>query len=220
MPAQEVVTMSRSLIPCLALPVLPAISPGHLCSPQVTPKMVIMYPMLAPHSGLAAQLEIPRASSSRHLWNSSAIRIPCLRIARRMAGSMSTFARTRTPYALRYGSLHNRAAEVERTCSAYDGAFCIYPWYTLGSGGFHYGADYPDTLKDFRQADQFTQTPRCGGPYGPTRLTARPSCIKTLFSGFTGYRKTPRKPEVNASEPATMPFWKASFSQIRESSAD
>jgi hypothetical protein len=57
-------------------------------------------------------------------------------------------------------------AEVKATCSVYGGAFCIYPWYTLGKSGFHFGVDYPDTLKDFGQALQFTQTPLCGGPFG------------------------------------------------------
>jgi hypothetical protein len=59
-------------------------------------------------------------------------------------------------------------AEVALTCSVYGGAFCIYPWYTLAKNGlFHYGIDYPDTLKDFGQADQFQQTTQCGGPFGP-----------------------------------------------------
>ncbi|HYL94107.1 MAG TPA: hypothetical protein VEW69_13230, partial [Alphaproteobacteria bacterium] len=58
-------------------------------------------------------------------------------------------------------------AEVALTCPTYGGAFCIYPWFTLGKTGFHYGVDYPDTLKDFGQADQFTQTKQCGGPFGP-----------------------------------------------------
>jgi hypothetical protein len=58
-------------------------------------------------------------------------------------------------------------SEVLQTCSVYGGAFCIYPWYTLGKTGFHYGVDYPDTLKDFGQANQFQQTPQCGGPFGP-----------------------------------------------------
>ncbi len=57
-------------------------------------------------------------------------------------------------------------AEVNLTCATYGGAFCIYPWYTLGKTGFHYGVDYPDTLKDFGQADQFQQTAQCGGPFG------------------------------------------------------
>jgi hypothetical protein len=58
-------------------------------------------------------------------------------------------------------------AEVNQYCSTYGGAFCIYPWYTLGTTGYHYGVDYSDTLKDFGQADQFAQTPQCGGPFGP-----------------------------------------------------
>jgi hypothetical protein len=57
-------------------------------------------------------------------------------------------------------------AEVALTCATYGGPFCIYPWYTLGTTGFHYGIDYPDTKKDFGQADQFQQTLQCGGPFG------------------------------------------------------
>jgi len=57
-------------------------------------------------------------------------------------------------------------AEVNQTCATYGGAFCIYPWYTLGKSGFHYGVDYPDTQKDFGQANQFRQTLQCGGPFG------------------------------------------------------
>ena len=58
-------------------------------------------------------------------------------------------------------------AEVNQSCAQYGGPFCIYPWFTLGSSGFHYGVDYPDNLKDFGQADQFQQTLQCGGPFGP-----------------------------------------------------
>jgi hypothetical protein len=57
-------------------------------------------------------------------------------------------------------------AEVEQTCATYGGPFCVYPWYTLGASGWHYGVDYPDTLKDFGQANQFAQTTKCGGPFG------------------------------------------------------
>ena len=57
-------------------------------------------------------------------------------------------------------------AEVLASCSVYGGPFCIYPWYTLGKSGFHYGVDFPDTIKDFGQADQFQQTTNCGGPFG------------------------------------------------------
>jgi hypothetical protein len=59
-------------------------------------------------------------------------------------------------------------AEVNQSCTSYGGPFCIYPWFTLStSGGYHYGVDFPDTLKNFGQADQFAQTTRCGGPFGP-----------------------------------------------------
>jgi hypothetical protein len=53
-------------------------------------------------------------------------------------------------------------------CSGYGGPFCIYPWFaTTAGGGWHYGVDYPDTVADFGRADQFPQTTRCGGPFGP-----------------------------------------------------
>lgn len=58
-------------------------------------------------------------------------------------------------------------AEVNQYCPVYGAPFCIYPWYTLGSSGYHYGVDFPDNLKDFGQADQFPQTTQCGGPFGP-----------------------------------------------------
>ena len=32
--------------------------------------------------------------------------------------------------------------------------------------GFHYGVDYPDTVDDYSQVNQFAQTPQCGGPFG------------------------------------------------------
>jgi hypothetical protein len=59
-------------------------------------------------------------------------------------------------------------AEVDQFCPSYGGPFCIYPWYTLLSdGGYSYGVDYPTTVKDFGQADQFAQTAACGGVFGP-----------------------------------------------------
>jgi hypothetical protein len=60
-------------------------------------------------------------------------------------------------------------AEVNQYCGAanYGGPFCIYPWYSLGTSGFHYGVDFADNLNDFGQADQFAQDLRCGGPFGP-----------------------------------------------------
>jgi hypothetical protein len=58
-------------------------------------------------------------------------------------------------------------AEVNQSCNVYGGPFCIYPWFTLGTTGYHYGVDFPGTLKDFGQANQFSQTTECGGPFGP-----------------------------------------------------
>jgi len=59
-------------------------------------------------------------------------------------------------------------AEVNDFCGAanYGSPFCIYPWYSLGTSGFHYGVDYPDTVNNYGQADQFAQTLECGGPFG------------------------------------------------------
>jgi hypothetical protein len=57
-------------------------------------------------------------------------------------------------------------AEALASCSVYGGPFCIYPWFSLGSSGFHYGVDFPDNMRDFGQANQFSQTPQCGGPFG------------------------------------------------------
>jgi hypothetical protein len=58
-------------------------------------------------------------------------------------------------------------AEVNQCCPVYGAPFCIYPWFTLGSSGYHYGVDFPDTTNDYGQADQFQQTTQCGGPFGP-----------------------------------------------------
>jgi hypothetical protein len=52
-------------------------------------------------------------------------------------------------------------------CTSYGGPYCIYPWYTLGASGFHYGVDYPDEVDDLGGVDQFAQTQECGGPFGP-----------------------------------------------------
>jgi hypothetical protein len=61
-------------------------------------------------------------------------------------------------------------AEINQYCGAanYGSPFCIYPWFSLGTSGFHYGVDYPDNVNDFGQADQFPQTLGCGGPFGPS----------------------------------------------------
>ena len=60
-------------------------------------------------------------------------------------------------------------AEINQNCGAanYGSPFCIYPWFTLGTSGFHYGVDYPDNVNNFGQADQFPQTTACPGPFGP-----------------------------------------------------
>ena len=60
-------------------------------------------------------------------------------------------------------------AEVNQYCgaSAYGSPFCIYPWYTLGKSGFHFGVDFADTTNDYGQADQFPQSQLCGGNFGP-----------------------------------------------------
>jgi hypothetical protein len=57
-------------------------------------------------------------------------------------------------------------AEVLGSCSVYGGPDCIYPWYSLGKSGFHFGVDFPDTTNDFGQANQYQQTTLCGGPFG------------------------------------------------------
>jgi len=58
-------------------------------------------------------------------------------------------------------------AEILATCPVYGVAFCVYPWYSSGKSGFHFGAtDFPDTIKDFGQANQYQTTLQCGGPFG------------------------------------------------------
>jgi hypothetical protein len=51
-------------------------------------------------------------------------------------------------------------------CTSYGGPFCIYPWYTQGSSGVHYGVGFPDKLNNLGGVDQFAQAPECGGPFG------------------------------------------------------
>jgi hypothetical protein len=58
--------------------------------------------------------------------------------------------------------------ETGSTCTGYGGPFCIYPWYTQNTDrSFSYGVDYPTTANDFGRANQFAQTTKCGGPFGP-----------------------------------------------------
>jgi hypothetical protein len=58
-------------------------------------------------------------------------------------------------------------AEINQYCPSYGGPFCIYPWFTLGTTGFHYGVNFPGTLQDFGKANQFQQQALCSGPFGP-----------------------------------------------------
>ncbi|HYL09202.1 MAG TPA: hypothetical protein VEU31_00570, partial [Candidatus Acidoferrales bacterium] len=69
-------------------------------------------------------------------------------------------------------------AEVDANCSAFGGPFCIYPWYTLGKTGFHYGIDYSDTIKDFGKSGQFSQTTQCGGPFGANSTFCATTILK------------------------------------------
>jgi hypothetical protein len=63
-------------------------------------------------------------------------------------------------------------------CTAYGGPFCIYPWFSTDSGGaINYGVDYPNTVNDYGQANQFDQNLDCpddgifpGGTYCSTTL--------------------------------------------------
>jgi hypothetical protein len=57
-------------------------------------------------------------------------------------------------------------AEILATCSVYGGPYCIYPWYSLSKNGFHFGVDFPGTIDDFGQANQYQTTMLCGGPFG------------------------------------------------------
>ncbi len=61
-------------------------------------------------------------------------------------------------------------AEVNHYCGAanYGTPFCYYPWYAYNNAaqGFTYGGDYPGTLKDYGQADQFQQSMQCPSPSG------------------------------------------------------
>jgi len=54
-------------------------------------------------------------------------------------------------------------AEVLASCSAYGGEFCIYPWYTLGKNGYHFGVDFP----------RYAQRLRPGGPIPASAVVRR-----------------------------------------------
>lgn len=89
-----------------------------------------------------------------------------------------TFGDGSTPTSWAVVSDQGGKAEVAKTCSAYGGPFCIYPWYSLGTSGFHYGVDYLDNRKDFGQADQFPQATHCGGPFGANTTYCANTIIK------------------------------------------
>jgi hypothetical protein len=78
-----------------------------------------------------------------------------------------TFGDNSSPSGFAVVSDFGGKAEVNQHCSSYGGPFCIYPWFTLGSSGYHYGVNFPDTTNDFGEADQFPQTTQCDGPFGP-----------------------------------------------------
>ncbi|HEX6761341.1 MAG TPA: hypothetical protein VF094_00935 [Gaiellaceae bacterium] len=62
-------------------------------------------------------------------------------------------------------------AEVEQSCGTVGGPFCIYPWFSFGRNGFHYGVDYPDAPEDFGQGSQFPTTTQCdSAAFGPDSL--------------------------------------------------
>ena len=62
-------------------------------------------------------------------------------------------------------------SETGSTCASYGDPFCIYPWFTRnGDGSFSYGVNYPSTVSDYGKANQFAQTTKCDGPFGPGSL--------------------------------------------------
>jgi hypothetical protein len=64
-------------------------------------------------------------------------------------------------------------AEIEQNCGAVGGPFCIYPWFSLGTTGFHYGINYPDTTRpnNFGEGAQFPTTTQCDSTaFGPNTL--------------------------------------------------
>lgn len=88
-----------------------------------------------------------------------------------------TFGDGSTPTSWSVVSDQGGKAEVLANCASYGGPFCIYPWYTLGMSGFHFGVDYPDNVTDFGKASQFAQTKKCGGPFGANSTY----CATTVF---------------------------------------
>jgi hypothetical protein len=70
------------------------------------------------------------------------------------------------------------SAEVTQRCKIYGAPYCIYPWYTKGTDHtFRYGINYPDTAKNYGEAEQFATSPECAGPFG-AQSTFCPTVIK------------------------------------------
>lgn len=46
-------------------------------------------------------------------------------------------------------------------CTSYGGPYCIYPWFSWDGGALNYGVNYPNTVDNFGEADQFAQTATC-----------------------------------------------------------
>jgi hypothetical protein len=46
-------------------------------------------------------------------------------------------------------------------CKGYGGPFCIYPWFSWDGQAFNYGVNYPNTVNNFGEANQFAQELKC-----------------------------------------------------------
>lgn len=65
------------------------------------------------------------------------------------------------------GSDYGGAAEVQQFCGHYGGPDCIYPWYSsTADRTIHFGAHYPDSVKNFGGGHQYAPTTQCDSPYG------------------------------------------------------
>ena len=49
----------------------------------------------------------------------------------------------------------------ETPCKGYGGPYCIYPWFSWDGQAFNYGVNYPNTVDNFGEANQFAQEPTC-----------------------------------------------------------
>lgn len=84
--------------------------------------------------------------------------------------TFGTGSNTSNPNGWAVVSDYGGKAEINQYCGAtnYGTPFCWYPWFDYNPVGkyFTYGGDYTPNAMNFGQADQFTQTTSCGGPYG------------------------------------------------------